>query len=178
MPRYLFLLTALFLFTAPVFAGSHEQAKDPAIKVDVEQVVALGTVTPVDGITSSGQPTEAALQVFADAGYVAVVDLRRDSESRGFDEAAAVEALGMSYVSLPVDPKGGINFENASALNEALAGFDGPVLVHCGSGNRVGALVALGAVLDGSDHEAAIEEGRAAGLTKLEEQVREVLEEK
>jgi len=133
-------------------------------------------VTPVDGISSTGQPDEAALQVFADSGYVAVIDLRTDKEKRGIEEAAVVEGFGMQYVNVPIAGVKGVNFESARALQQVLADFDEPVLVHCGSGNRVGALLALGQVLDGADHESAIEHGKTAGMTVLEKRVREVLE--
>jgi hypothetical protein len=51
-------------------------------------------------------------------------------------------------------------------------------LLHCGSGNRVGALLALRESQDGADDESALEYGRSAGLTKLEPVVIKRLEEK
>jgi uncharacterized protein (TIGR01244 family) len=62
-------------------------------------------------------------------------------------------------------------------LNELVEAFDGPVLIHCGSGNRVAALLALSKSAEGADDEIAIEYGRQAGLTRLEGVVRERLEE-
>ncbi|MDR5880476.1 hypothetical protein [Caballeronia sp. LZ032] len=51
-----------------------------------------------------------------------------------------------------------------------------PVIVHCGSGNRVGALFALRAAwVKGVDVPKAIEIGRQHGLTKLEDDVRRIL---
>ena len=53
---------------------------------------------------------------------------------------------------------------------------DGEVLLHCASGNRVGALLALAAVqVDGASPEAALTLGRAAGLKSLEPVVMERL---
>lgn len=147
------------------------------LKADLQQVVASGSVEPVDGITSAGQPDAAAFKVFAENGYVAVVDLRTEGESRGLDEKAVVENLGMDYVSLPID-YGGISFENAEALDKLIKSYDEPILVHCASANRVGALLALRASQQGADNEAAIEIGRKGGLTRLEPQVREALGEK
>lgn len=50
------------------------------------------------------------------------------------------------------------------------------MIVHCGSGNRVGALFALRAFHDeGYDLESAMEKGGLAGLTKLEPYVRQCL---
>ena len=141
---------------------------------NLAEVVAAGTVAPVNGITSAGQPDEAALRVFADSGYAAVIDLRTAGEDRGLDERAVVEELGMEYVSLPVG-RDGIIFENAQALDELIAGYDKPVLLHCGSANRVGALLALRESMKGADDEAALDAGREGGLTGLEGKVREAL---
>ena len=148
-----------------------------SLKVDLEKVVELGTVSPVDGITSAGQPDEAALEVFADSGYATVIDLRGEGEDRGFDEAAVVEELGLHYVTLPIASGGEITFDNARKLDELLQAYPGPVLVHCASGNRVGALLALRASLGGADDEKAIAKGREGGLTSLEGAVQERLAE-
>ena len=129
-------------------------------------------------MTSSGQPDADALAVFAESGYEAVIDLRGPEEDRGFDEPAAVEALGLDYVSLPVLGKEGISFENAKKLDDLLGQYEGPVLVHCGSGNRVGALLALSKSRAGADDEVAIAYGQSAGLTRLEAITRERLAEK
>ena len=51
---------------------------------------------------SSGQPDAAELETLAEKGYVAVIDLRGPGEDRGFDEAAAAEAAGLSYTPLPI----------------------------------------------------------------------------
>ena len=147
-----------------------------SLKVDLDAVVELGVVSPVDGLTTAGQPDEAALEVFADAGYLAVIDVRGEAEDRGFDQQAVVEELGMYYVQLPIEDKSAISFENAKKLDELIGEHDGPVLVHCRSANRVGALIALRASLDGADDETAIEIGKEAGLTRLEGVVREALE--
>lgn len=144
------------------------------LKVDLQSVVEVGAVQPVNGITSAGQPDESAFKVFADSGYAAVIDLRTDDEERGLDEQAVVKGLGMDYLLLPIDSDG-ISFENARALDKLLSGYDQPVLVHCASGNRVGALLALRASMNGADDASAMELGKQGGLTRLEPEVREIL---
>ncbi len=145
------------------------------LKVDLQAVVASGDVHPVDGISAAGQPDEAALRVFADRGYAAVIDLRAEHEPRGLDEQAVVEGLGMDYVLMPIADTAAINFENARRLDELLKQYDEPVLIHCGSSNRVGALLALRESLNGADDASALQAGKDGGLTGLEMRVIEVL---
>ena len=169
------LLTACAALAAQ--AGEPEAPSKSRIHVSLDAVVETQSVEPVDGVTSAGQPDAEALQVFADSGYAAVIDLRGPDEKRGYDEPAVVAELGLEYVSLPIVGRDAISFENAKKLDKLLAGYDEPVLVHCGSGNRVGALLALRASLAGAEDAAALELGRSAGLTRLEPIVKERLDE-
>ena len=176
MTRLITILVAC-LFATATFAESTDQAAVSTLYANIGQVVEAGKVTPVDGLTTSGQPDVAALRVFAESGYVAIVDLRGPNEDRGFDQRYAVEEFGMSYVTLPIEGRDAITFDNAKKLDEILAKYDGPVLVHCRSGNRAGALLALRASLHGEDDEAALAFGKEAGITApgLEAVVREEL---
>ena len=131
---------------------------------------------PTDQLTTSGQPSAESLEALADSGFTTIIDLRLATENRGIDEQATVEGLGMSYISIPVAGADGVNFDNASVLDRFLSGAEGPVLVHCGSGNRAGALLALVEKLNGADNAAALEFGREAGLTGLEPVVIQRLE--
>ena len=126
----------------------------------------------------TGQPDTELLSLAKNAGYTTVVDMRRPTEDRGMDEAAEVAALGMSYITLPIDGANGVTYENAAALDKILAAADGPVLLHCASGNRVGALHALSQKMAGASSEDALAAGLAAGLTRLEPVVAERLQEK
>jgi len=144
------------------------------LKVNLNAVVRAGIVQPVDGITSAGQPDEAALKVFAEQGYKTVIDLRTEGEDRGIDEAKVIEGLGMDYLILPIG-RDSISFDSARALDQLIENAEGPVLIHCGSGNRVGALLALRKSLSGADDETALEYGREGGMTSLESKVQEIL---
>jgi uncharacterized protein (TIGR01244 family) len=122
---------------------------------------------PLPGITTAGQPSVAGLEAAAKAGYKAVIDLRALSEERGFDEPAAVERLGMTYVNLPIDGAAGVTYDNAAELDRLIAELPKPLLLHCSSANRAGALLALRAGRNGADAAAALELGIAAGLAGL-----------
>lgn len=131
---------------------------------------------PNDRLLTGGQPEAAAWKHLAADGVTTVINLRPADEMAGRDEAAEVAAAGMSYRLIPVAGAAGITRENANALWAAIAQAPGKVLVHCASGNRVGALLALGAAEQGGmDSQQALQFGKAAGLAGAEPRVREVL---
>lgn len=137
-------------------------------------------MTPIDvpnanpwrNMLSAGQPSQAQFEAAAAAGFTTVIDLRCADEFKDFDEPALVASLGMNFLRIPVDGAAGITEDNARRLQRALQESPGPVLCHCGSGNRVGALVALGEWLAGADPEVALNEGRKAGMVGLEPHVK------
>jgi uncharacterized protein (TIGR01244 family) len=114
----------------------------------------------------AGQPDAASLQRLAEEGVRTVINLRRPSELEGlaFDEPAVVEEAGMSYWNIPVTPAT-LSADHVDQLAEILAQVEGPVMLHCGSSNRVGGLWATYLVRHrGMDVEEAIDIGKAAGL--------------
>jgi protein tyrosine phosphatase (PTP) superfamily phosphohydrolase (DUF442 family) len=80
-------------------------------------------------------------------------------------------------VHLPIQGGYDLNQANAQKLDQCLnAAGDQPILVHCMSGNRVGALFALRAYwLQGASPEQALAIGLKYGLTKLEPVIRQML---
>lgn len=159
-----------------LFLGCASVADENAVAVSVADIQASPAVLKEHRYISTGQPDAALLSAAKDAGYVAVIDLRTAGEDRGMNEAEVVESLGMSYTSIEVAGASGVNFENAQALDRALADLDGPVLLHCRTGNRVGALLALRASKNGASDDEALEIGRAAGLGSLDAAVMEQIQ--
>ena len=133
---------------------------------------------PVEGVLSGGQPSPEQIEAAARAGFRTVINLRTEGEP-GFEwEREAVESLGMRYVLLPVAGADGLTRENVESLDAALeqALGEGPVLLHCASGNRIGAILALRAAwLQEVDAQKALEYGRASGMTRLEGATRKLL---
>jgi len=132
---------------------------------------------PWPGILTAGQPTKQDFEMLRDRGVRTVINLRVPSESGTRDEPEWIKELGMAYISIPVAGAAGVNEETARALDRALETAERPVLVHCGSSNRVGAVFALRAFhLEGKSAEDALEIGRSSGVTRLEDHVRGLLE--
>jgi len=128
-----------------------------------------------DRILVGGQPTPEQLETLRGLGYSTVVNLRMPQES-GTTDPGLVRELGMEYVSIPIGGAETVNEANARRLAEVLEKAEGGVVVHCASGNRVGALFAMKAFyVDGKSPEEALAVGRAAGVTRLEPVVKQKL---
>jgi uncharacterized protein (TIGR01244 family) len=134
--------------------------------------------TPGNGLCTGGRPRPEHLQEAARRGVRTVINLCPPGEAADYDEAALVTGLGMRYVNIPVAGPADLTVKNAEALAAALAGAgpEHPVLLHCASGNRVGALMALKAhCVDHLPPAEALEAGRRAGLRMLEPVVRQLI---
>lgn len=88
-----------------------------------------------DDLFIAGQPTEKALRDLKARGVTTVINLRMPEEMAqiGFDEAALIKELGMTYVHLPMrgsaeNPYGP---KQLDAFSSALASAPGKVLLHC-----------------------------------------------
>lgn len=133
-------------------------------------------LTPADGVLSGGQPSPQQFEAARKAGYATVINLRSGAEPGVARAAKAMADLGFTYHHLPIAGGMGLTVENARAFADLVEGAEKPMIVHCGSGNRIGALAAMGAFhLDGKGADEAIAIGRAWGLTGLEPVVRSKL---
>lgn len=132
---------------------------------------------PEPGRYAAGAVSPADVDALAKAGIRNVINLRATNETPDFDEGAAMRAVGIGYVSLPINGADDLSLANVQKLDAALNAQAGqPSLLHCGSSNRVGALMALRAGwLGGLPIDVAIAEGKRWGLASLEPEVRKRL---
>jgi len=116
------------------------------------------------GLATGGKPSPEALGRLKEQGFQTVVDLRTEAEGTA-EEKQAVLAQGLRYVSVPISPA---TFSAtdvqavAKVLNDPAAA---PVLLHCTSANRVGAVWAVMQVQQGRSLEEAEAAGQEIGLT-------------
>jgi uncharacterized protein (TIGR01244 family) len=133
---------------------------------------------PLPGVLTAGQPSPAQLASLAAEGVRTVINLRAPTEQVEFDEAREAKSLGLHYVSIPIAGPQDVGEETVARFSQELgkARHAGDVLIHCGSANRVGAMLALDQALTQNQSLAdALALGRAAGLTTLEPKVTEIL---
>lgn len=123
---------------------------------------------PEPGVMAAGQPTGEQLQLLAEEGYKTVIDLRPAEEPHGFNEPEAARENGMAYVNVPVD----LQTLDQAAIDkfmEAIRKAERPVLLHCASSNRVGALYYAWLVLEEDvPARAAMAKAKASGLRSPE----------
>ena len=180
IPGRMALCAAILACAAAACTVSHDSGADAAggtAEPCGTQLIAVPNARiPVEGVLTGGQPTREQLEFAADTGYLTVINLRPDDENGALeDEASLVADLGMRYVHIPVRSAEDLTEDNVRLLDFALSEA-GPILFHCASGNRVGALLALRAALvDGVTPDEALALGKRAGLSRLEEATRGLL---
>lgn len=143
---------------APATAGGIEAT-------DVQSALLPNGREPLPSVITGGAPSEQQLQAAQSAGFRTVISLLPETEP----EAAQVQALGMKFVSIPVAGPADLTEDNARKLGQAMDSAEAkPLLLHCASGNRAGALLALKAFyVDHASKEQALELGESAGLASL-----------
>lgn len=121
------------------------------------------------GLITGGPPTTEQLNELAADGVHTVIDLRPVGEGDAAVQEAQARARGLRFHRLPIAGAADLTPANASALKQLLDQSGDGVLLHCASGNRVGALLALMAVQEeGASAEQALQLGKAAGMKSLE----------
>ena len=92
---------------------------------------------------ATNQVTPTQLQQAAQAGFKSVLNFRSPQEE-GFlsDEEKQAEAAGLEYVNLPVKPNG-ITEELADQIIQQIDYLPKPILLHCKSGLRSGAMALM-----------------------------------
>jgi uncharacterized protein (TIGR01244 family) len=170
----------LFLAVAAAACAGPSQRAEPVFPAGSSVLFGLNyAAVPSDDLITGGQPKAATLVGAARAGVKSVVNLRAENETPHPSEVRQwARKSGLAFHHLPIAGPKAVTRENAEKLDKILASAEKPVLVYCGSSNRVGALLALRAFyLYGAPAEDAVRYGKRAGLTRLERRVRRLLAE-
>lgn len=122
-------------------------------------------------IATAGLLSEGSVQELAEQGFRTIIDLRTEAEGI-LAEKQAVEAAGMRYINIQVT-SAGINDEQLATFTAAIEQAAAPVLLHCASGNRAGAMWTAYRLSKGIAPDIAFEEGRTAGMQSgMEEKIK------
>lgn len=118
-------------------------------------------------VCTGGQPRPEHFAALKADGVKAVLNLRTPGEQGADEEAAAVKAAGLLYLSVPVV----YTAPTFASVDEFLRVTDDPanrpIFIHCTAGIRVGAYWLIRRVVrDGWTFDAALAEARKVGLTQ------------
>ena len=171
--RQTFLLLACFTITgcfgseSTTYESSATTTITPKNTTESIETCELGStknVHTLGNIVFSGQFQKEDIPTLKEAGVTQIISLRKDDEL-GWDEAAVVTAAGLKHASIAFQSAEELTDEKIAELRELLGKSDGKTMLHCGGGNRVGAVWMTHRVLDdGVELETAIEEAKTIGL--------------
>jgi len=116
------------------------------------------------GLATAGQPSAETLARLKQLGFRTVINLRAPDEPGVQAEAGAVTEQGLAYHLIPVTART-FSSEQVDAVAKILEDPDAaPVLIHCHSSNRVGAVMLVLEARKGLDCASAEAAGRKLGL--------------
>jgi uncharacterized protein (TIGR01244 family) len=165
--KYIFTLLYVLVLISPTASAADIQV--PFGNEIQSPIKNYNRATPT--LATSGTIGAGGVKELAEKGFATIIDLRTEKEGTA-EEKINVESAGMRYINIPVTGAG-INHEQLAAFTKTIEETQTPVLVHCASGNRVGALWTTYRLSKGIDSIIAFEEGRTAGMKPfLEEKVR------
>jgi uncharacterized protein (TIGR01244 family) len=155
---------------APAAAVASEAARPFDLSLDMARapygdampdiVKNYGQAAPYVG--TGGVLADGAMEQLRELGFTAVVSLLTEEENAR--EAEEAEAAGLKFSRIGVSTTAPTR-DQVERFGEIMADTSQyPVLVHCSSSNRVGALWALYRARQGVPAEIAIQEGRTVGL--------------
>ena len=114
--------------------GKTGPAPDP-VNLDITGLFQAKFASVGDDLFIAGQPTEKALRDLKARGVTTVVNLRmpQEMEQIGFDEAALLKELGITYVHIPMrgSPEHPYGPKELDMFAATLAATQGKVLLHC-----------------------------------------------
>jgi protein tyrosine phosphatase (PTP) superfamily phosphohydrolase (DUF442 family) len=115
-------------------------------------------------IAGGGQPNLAHFSSLKEKGYTQIINLRMPSEPGHKGEAEAAQNAGLRYASIPMGKA--VRIADANRLRHLLSkSTRGLTLIHCASGNRVGALFGLARALEeGLSKTDALRAAKEAGM--------------
>ena len=165
------LLGTFFLLGTSCSAGSESgRARVDFARVttslEAVEMAGIERLHTLSGVYLAGQPTGAAIRAAKAGGLRSIIDLRHDDENL-LDERALAQYLGLRYYRLAWNGAEELNDEIFDRARDLLRIAERPVLLHCRSAERVGAVWLPHRVLDeGASFEQSLREAKTIGLNQ------------
>lgn len=149
----------LALSTLLITGQAHAEGQVP-YPAQVNNIMRYQRVAP--NIATSGALDNSAIQELVKYDFRTVIDLRTEQEGAN-KEKIALKKTDMEYFNIPVTREG-IGESQLAAFKEVLAQASSPILLHCSTGNRAGAMWTVYRLSEGIPADQAFKEGRATGM--------------
>lgn len=149
-------------------AGTAKPEHHGAITTEQLEPYECGTITRLhtfEGVFLASKPQPSDLEQAKKGGVKTVVNMMHPSEQAGFDERAFVSDLGLAYENPAWNGQEELTDAVIARNLEILRTAERPMLVHCSSANRVGAIWYAYRAIDGGLGDAeALAEAKVVGL--------------
>lgn len=167
-PHIIFFLL-LTGFAALLNTGCKSTEKEhTAITTEKLEPFECGTITKLHtykGVFLASQPSPADFEQAKQGGVKTVINLRNASEQKDFNEKAFIEGLDLTYHNAPFGSPDELTDTKFEEVRSLLREAERPILLHCSSANRVGAVWLAYRVLDeGATIDQATQEAQTVGL--------------
>ena len=159
-----------------------EETERKAITTEWLEPYECGTIARLHTyreILLASQPKPEDFEPLKKAGVKTVINLRHEDEVTDLDERQVVTNLSLEYINLPWKGPEELTDAIFDRARQLLNTAERPILLHCKSANRVGAVWLPWRVLDGAlSHEDALAEAKTVGLKSpaYEEKARDYIE--
>jgi uncharacterized protein (TIGR01244 family) len=158
----------VFVLAVSLTVLARQQGREKLDKIEQDLKSDVPHLLCIDErISTGGQPKEEAFAKLAANGFRSVLSLRQPTEGPEVArEQEVIEKAGLRFINIPIvtsAPKA----EDVEAFIKAVKDQSNqPMLIHCGSANRVGAFWMIYRVVEqGWPEDKAMEEAIKIGLT-------------
>lgn len=192
IPAFSLIMMAAFLVacgkekpateTTSQTASNETAAEHKAITTEKLEPYECGDITRLhtyNGIFLASQPGVEDFEQAKAGGVQTVINLRTPEENKDFNEQEVIEGLGLKYHNVAVAGPDEMTDEKIDEVLGLLRDGERPILMHCASANRVGAMWLAYRVLDGGlTYDDALAEAKIVGLKSpvLEEKAKGYIE--
>ncbi len=164
----LIALLAAAAISGPARAEDQPAEHKPPLAAEKLEPYECGSVTrlhTLGGVFLASQPAEEDFKMAQAGGIKTVINLRKPSET-DWNEQEFIKELGLRYHNVPFQTPDELTDEVFDEVRDLLAQDENkPILLHCSSANRVGAVWLAHRVLDGGlSYEDALAEAKTVGL--------------
>ena len=141
------------------------QAADGATHVETVVIGDIPRLHAFGDILLAGQPSADDFALLDEQGYKTIINMRHPEEKIGFDQPQVLADLELEYVLVAWNGPDELSDEVFDQLRELLTTAERPLVLHCASANRVGAVWLPWRVLDGGlPYEDALAEAKTIGM--------------